>query len=410
MVLYSLEAVNALLSPIQKIQGRPTFSSLWHLAQAFYDALRKLDHADQLTNAWAGYLMTKEEFALRSTTSWTGPEIVGKYLVMPTGAIISGDQEQAKGEYKSKKEISDSYDVILMAIKSTFERVIDKVYHTTGNTSIMGDGFGQLTSFDILQCLHKKYGRANIEDIGAKLLHLNNPIYRNLPVEVLIQDIEDVQQFLLANPADNIELTDVQICNHGLIKLSKTGGLYENATERWNLKDRTIHQQWMKFKTRFIAEYKKMLATNGGTTMGQKGYGTSGAYSATYDNGSSLAESIAHYAGRATQAEGKVNELESRLAALEIGPPPTQTQTGYYAPQMAYGMIPGEHPPPASIQIPPSYQQPQQHSNGGKRDNNENNRGGQRSLPNNYQGGGRGGGYRGDRHNANNTKRHTPMP
>ena len=77
MVLYYLEAVNALLSPIQKIQGRPTFSSLWHLAQEFYDALHKLDHADHPTDVWAGYLMTKEEFALRSTTSWTGPDIVG---------------------------------------------------------------------------------------------------------------------------------------------------------------------------------------------------------------------------------------------------------------------------------------------------------------------------------------------
>ena len=98
MVLYSLEAVNALLSPIQKIQVRPTFSSLWHLAQEFYDALRKLDHADHPTDGWAGYLMTKEEFYLRITTSWTGPEIVGKYFVMPTRAITSGDQEQAKGE------------------------------------------------------------------------------------------------------------------------------------------------------------------------------------------------------------------------------------------------------------------------------------------------------------------------
>ena len=88
-----------------------------------------------------------------------------------------------------------------------------------------------------------------------------------------------------------------------------------------------------------------------------------------------------------------------------MGPPPTQTRTGYYATQMAYGMMPGGHPPLASIQIPPDYQQPQQKSNGGKRNNNENNRGGQRRCPNNYQGGGRGGGYRGDHRNTNNTKK-----
>ena len=59
---------------------------------------------------------------------------------MPTRAITSGDQEQAKGEYKYKKEISDLYDVILMVLKATFKRVIDKAYHTTGNTRIMNDG------------------------------------------------------------------------------------------------------------------------------------------------------------------------------------------------------------------------------------------------------------------------------
>ena len=204
---------------------------------------------------------------------------------MPTRAITSGDQDQAKGEYKYKKEISDSYDIILMSLKSTFKRFIDKSYHTTSNTGIMGDGFGQLTPFEILQRLRKIYGWANIQEIEAKLLHLNNPVDRNLLVEVMIRDIEDIQRFLLANPADNMELTDVQLCTHGLINLSKIGGLYVNATERWNLKDRTIRQQWMEFKTHFIAKYEKMLAENGGTAMGQEGYRMVGAYNAIEDDG-----------------------------------------------------------------------------------------------------------------------------
>ena len=108
----------------------------------------------------------------------------------------------------------------------------------------------------------KKNWRANIQKTEAKLLHLNNPMDRNLPLEVMIRDIEDVQRFLLANRADNMELTDVQLCTHGLIKLYKTGGLYANATERWNLKYKAIRQQWMEFKTHFIAEYEKMRAAS----------------------------------------------------------------------------------------------------------------------------------------------------
>ena len=112
---------------------------------------------------------------------------------------------------------------------------------------------------------------------------------RNLPIEVMIRDIEDVQRFLLANPADKMELTDLQLCTHGLIKLSKTGGLYAKVTERWNQKEPQERQQWMEFKTHYIEEYEKMLAANGGNTMGQEGYGTGDAYNAVEDDRSSLA-------------------------------------------------------------------------------------------------------------------------
>ena len=40
-----------------------------------------------------------------------------------------------------------------MALKSTFKRVIYKAYHTNSNTGVMGDGFGQITPFEILQRL-----------------------------------------------------------------------------------------------------------------------------------------------------------------------------------------------------------------------------------------------------------------
>ena len=76
-----------------------------------------------------------------------------------------------------------------MVLQAKFERVIDKAYHTTGNTDIMGDGFGQLTPFEILQRLRKTYGRENIQEIEAKLLHLSKTMDRNLPTEVMIRDI-----------------------------------------------------------------------------------------------------------------------------------------------------------------------------------------------------------------------------
>ena len=147
MVQYSLEAVNALLAQIHRINGRPNFSSLWNLAYKIYDALRKLDHPDHPTDGWSGYLMTREEFALRSASTWQDPKDVGKYFTMPNTAITTGDQSAAKGKWKYKNELHTSHETIKMALNATFERVIDKAYHTTG---LMGDGYGQLNPYEIL--------------------------------------------------------------------------------------------------------------------------------------------------------------------------------------------------------------------------------------------------------------------
>jgi len=352
-------------------------------------------------------MLATEEFALRSILPWTPPEDVGRYFVMPNTAITSGDQEQAKGEYKYKRDLLDSYETINMALKTMFERVIDKAYHTTGNTGIMGNGFGQLTPFVILQRLRTSYGQATIEEVEAKLNLLQNPMDRTLPIEVMIKDLEDVQRFLLANPEEKMELTEVQLITRALIKLSKTGGLYGRATERWKAKGLAERQVWMTFKTHFIGEYEKMLAAGGGTTMAQEGYG--GAYNLVEDDASSIAESIVQYAERTSTAENKVSELESRLAALEMGPPPAPPQTAYYMPHhMAYyGQ--GPPPPPSAIHMPPPHwQSGQEQNNGGKRQNNDYQRDGQRRRTNNYQGG-RGRGYggrgQGSNRNTNNEQR-----
>ena len=98
-----------------------------------------------------------------------------------------------------------------------------------------------------------------------------------------------------------------------------------------------------------------MLAAGGGTTMAGEGYGGSGAYNAMeQEDASSLAGSIVQYAERASAAEGKVSNLESRLAALEMAGPP---QSAYFMPQTAYNMQPGQTqmnnvPPPHWQQQP----------------------------------------------------------
>ena len=49
-----------------------------------------------------------------------------------------------------------------------------------------------------------------------------------------MRSLEEVQMFLLASPEENRELTEVNLIDHALIKLSEMGGLYTKALGKWN--------------------------------------------------------------------------------------------------------------------------------------------------------------------------------
>ena len=82
MVKYSVEAVQALLALIPPISRRPTFGSLWTLAQSIYETLQKLDNKNYPDTGDAGYMMPPEYFRLFSATAWRNPPNVGKSFIL----------------------------------------------------------------------------------------------------------------------------------------------------------------------------------------------------------------------------------------------------------------------------------------------------------------------------------------
>jgi hypothetical protein len=194
--------------------------------------------------------------------------------------------------------------------------------HLTLRTALAESGFGTATPPEILSRFQKNYGKPGYQEIKAALLRLNQPIDRMQPIEVMLRGIEEVQMFLLASPDEGRQLSEVNRIDHALIKLSETGGMvYAKALETWNGRPPQERKTWAQFREIMVQQYEKMLAEGSGTTMSQEGWGT--AYNAigTHrdDDGNSLTESIVKYAERATVAESKVSELESRLSNLELG-------------------------------------------------------------------------------------------
>ena len=105
---------------------------------------------------------------------------------------------------------------------------------------VMGaTGFVPLMAPQIISCVQLNNKKSGIGEIKKALLRLNEPMDRNMPIEVMLRILEEVHMFLLASPEENRELTEVNIIDHALIKLSETGGFYtkalENGMAAWSL-------------------------------------------------------------------------------------------------------------------------------------------------------------------------------
>ena len=100
-------------------------------------------------------------------------------------------------------------------------------------------GFGPLTVPQIISRMQLNYEKPGIAEIKKALLCLNDPIDCDMPIEVMLRSLEGVQMFLLAIPEENRELTEVNMIDYALIKLSETGGFYtkalESGTGAWSL-------------------------------------------------------------------------------------------------------------------------------------------------------------------------------
>ena len=138
--------------------------------------------------------------------------------------------------------------------------------------------------------------------------------------------------FLMASPEENRELTEVNLVDHALIKLSETGGFYTKALKKWNGRLVADRPKWVKFRTVMVGKYERVLAEGAGTTIQQEKYGTAFLTEETMRDEKSLTETIVNYAERASLVESRFSELEGRLFMLELGSTAAQAPPRY-APQ-----------------------------------------------------------------------------
>ena len=167
-----------------------------------------------------------------------------------------------------QKEKRNTFENLLMVVTKTFEDVIDPAFHT-GSRGLAKRGLGNTRPYDVLAHMHSLYGKPSLTELEGALLRLNEPMNHSHPIEVILRGIEEVQISLLANPKKDRQLSEPNLIGYILIKLSKYGGMYANALERWNKVIPTNRIKWAIFREHMINEYELKITEGGGTTMGQ---------------------------------------------------------------------------------------------------------------------------------------------
>ena len=97
-------------------------------------------------------------------------------------------------------------------------------------------------------------------------------------------------------------MSESQLINYAMIKLSKTGGMYAKGMTRWRQRDIKDKKKWREFVQFMVKEYGRLQQESGGATLCQEGYG--GAFRDTEgspdNDGSSLVASVVEFAEKAS--------------------------------------------------------------------------------------------------------------
>ena len=215
---------------------------------------------------------------------------MGSFFEIPENYFTETEQRNEEKIWQVNKDFRYSLENVELKIFAILKGAIDTAYHT-GATEMGVTVFGPLTEPQIISRMQLNYGKPGIGEIKKALLRLNEPMDHNMPIEVMIRSLEEVQMFLLASTEENRELTEVNIIVHAIIKLSETGGFYTKALEKWNGLLVDDRRKWETFLTVMVGKYEHMLVEGSGTTIQQEGYGTKFHAEETMRNDESLTES-----------------------------------------------------------------------------------------------------------------------
>ena len=141
--------------------------------------------------------MSRQEFALLSTKTWMNAPDVGSFFEIPVNSFTETEQRIGEKRCQVTKDQQDTLENVELTLVAILEGVINTAYHTE-DTAMADIGFVPLTAPQIISCIQLNYRNPGIGEIKKSLLCLNDPMDCDMPIEVMMRSLEEVQIFLLA--------------------------------------------------------------------------------------------------------------------------------------------------------------------------------------------------------------------
>ena len=92
MTACTVNAVRAVIGPVPKIIGRPSFASLWDLKKHLVSGLKKLKNVDHPNYGHSGYLVSSKESTEISTVLYEDAKDIEAYKKISHMVITDNDQ------------------------------------------------------------------------------------------------------------------------------------------------------------------------------------------------------------------------------------------------------------------------------------------------------------------------------
>ena len=113
-----------------------------------------------------------------------------------------------------------------------YPRLIKQTYHNPADASA-NSGFDMMTPHEAITWVQHAYGKASEEETRANAKCFFTLMSRELTVDVILKDMDDIQFTDIYLPHSNHKFLHQKLIYAGVMKLKGTGGMYSKVIKSW---------------------------------------------------------------------------------------------------------------------------------------------------------------------------------